>query len=79
MSEQRRCCLLNEAFAAEQFDAILRGHCGIENRLHWVMDVTGQEDQARNRNGRCAENLALNLARLESSEVSMRGKPKRAS
>ena len=60
------------------------GHWGIENRLHWVLDVTCHEDQARNRKGHCAENLALlrklalNLARLEASKGSMRGKLKRA-
>ena len=34
----------------------------MENRLHWVLDVTCYEDQARNRNGHCAGNLG----RLES-------------
>ena len=62
----------------------MRGHWGIENRRHWALDVTGNEDQARNRKGHCAENrsllrkLALNLARLEASKGSMRGKLKRA-
>ena len=61
-----------------------KGHGRIENRLHWVLDVTCNEDQARNRKGHCAENLALlrklalNLARLEPSKGSMRGKLKRA-
>ena len=62
----------------------MRGHWGIENRLHWVLDVTCNEDQARNRKGHGAENLALlrklalNLARLEPGKGSMRGKLKRA-
>ena len=49
-----------------------------------VLDVTGNEDQARNRKGYGAENLsllrklALNLARLEPSKGSMQGKLKRA-
>ena len=57
---------------------------GIENRLHWSLDVVFNEDQARNRKGNCAENLALlrklalTLARLEPSKGSMRGKLKRA-
>ena len=48
------------------------------------MDVTYNEGQAGNRKGHCAENLALlrklalNLARLEPSKGSMRGKLKRA-
>ena len=84
VSEQSRYYLLSEVFAAERFNTIVRGHWGIENRLHWVLDVTCNEDQARNRKGHCAENLALlrklalNLARLESSKGSMRGKLKRA-
>ena len=46
--------------------------------------VASNEDQARNRKSHCAENvgllakLALNLARLEPSKGSVRGKPKRA-
>ena len=83
-SEQSRYYLLSEACTAERFNYIVRGHWGIENRLHWVLDVTCNEDQARNRKGHCAENLALlrklalNLARLEASKGSMRGKLKRA-
>ena len=55
----------------------------IENRLRRALDVARNEDQARNRKGHCAENLALlwklalNLARLEASKGSMRGKLKR--
>ena len=62
----------------------MRGHWGIENGLHRVLDVTCNEDQARNRKGHRPENLALlrklslNLARLEPSKGSMRGKLKRA-
>ena len=83
-SEETRYYLLSQAFPPEQFNDIVRGHWGIENRLHWVLDVTCNEDQARNRKGNGAENLsllrklALNLARLEPSKGSMRGKLKRA-
>ena len=61
-----------------------RRRCQRGNRLRWIVDVTGNEDQARNRKGHGAENLALlrklalNLARLEPSKVSMRGKLKKA-
>ena len=86
-SEQSRYYLLSAAGAAERVNYIVRGHWGhwgIENRRHWVLDVTCNEDQARNRKGHCAENLsllrklALNLARLEAGKVSMRVKLKRA-
>ena len=45
----------------------IRGHWGIENRLHWQLDVSFGEDQRRVRNDHGAENfsrlcrMALNL------------------
>lgn len=51
---------------------------------HWVLDVTMNEDQARNRKDNGPENiallrrLALNLAKLEGSKGSMKGKLKQA-
>jgi predicted transposase YbfD/YdcC len=43
--------------------ALVRGHWGIENRCHWVMDVVFNEDQSRIRNRHAAKNMAL-LRRL---------------
>ena len=83
-SVETRYYLMSQAFSPERFNDIVRSHWGIENRLHWSLDVVFNEDQARNRKGHCAENLALlrklalNLARLEPSHGSMRGKLKRA-
>ena len=83
-SVETRYYLMSQAFPPERFNDIVRSHWGIENRLHWSLDVVFNEDQARNRKGHCAENLALlrklalNLARLEPSQGSMRGKLKRA-
>ena len=83
-SVESRYYLLSQAFPPERFNAIAREHWGIENRLHWTLDVVFNEDQSRNRKDHCAENLALmrklalNLARLEPSKGSMRGKLKRA-
>ena len=37
----------------------IRNHWGIENSLHWVLDVAFQEDQSRIRIGYAAQNLAL--------------------
>ena len=37
----------------------VRGHWGIENGLHWVLDMTFAEDRSRARKGNAQENLAL--------------------
>jgi predicted transposase YbfD/YdcC len=59
---------------AGEFARSVRSHWGIENKLHWVLDVAFREDYARNRKDHCAANLAiirkitLNLLRLEPIE-----------
>ncbi|TWT35241.1 hypothetical protein KOR34_01290 [Posidoniimonas corsicana] len=42
----------------KRFARAVRGHRGIENSLHWVLDVTWGEDQSRARDRRLADNLA---------------------
>ena len=37
--------------APDQAAAWIRGHWGIENRLHWVHDVTFEEDRSTIRTG----------------------------
>lgn len=37
----------------------IRAHWGVENGLHWVLDVTFNEDRCRIREGHAAENFAL--------------------
>jgi len=37
----------------------VRGHWGIENRLHWVLDVVFKDDLARLRTGHGANNMAV--------------------
>jgi predicted transposase YbfD/YdcC len=37
----------------------VREHWGVENSLHWVLDVAFNEDQSRVRVGNAPENLAL--------------------
>ena len=68
---------------AQAIGAAIRGHWGIENRLHWLLDMTFQEDQSRIRKGHGAENysrlrrIALNLLRREQTvKASIRGKRK---
>ena len=43
----------------DRFAATVRGHWGIENRPHWVLDVQFGEDACRTRRDHSAENLAL--------------------
>jgi len=37
----------------------IRSHCGIENKLHWILDVTFNEDQSRIRKGNATQNIAM--------------------
>ena len=42
----------------KRFAACVRGHWGIENTLHWCLDVTFREDESRVRNRTLADNIA---------------------
>jgi predicted transposase YbfD/YdcC len=42
-----------------EFAAAVRGHWGIENGLHWVLDVAFREDESRARVDHSAQNLAV--------------------
>jgi predicted transposase YbfD/YdcC len=76
--------LLSKPLPAKRFLEVVRAHWGIENNLHWVLDVLLDEDQARNRKDNGPENLALlrrlalNLLRTNKDKGSLRGKIKRA-
>ena len=54
---------------AERLLALNRGHWAIENRLHWVRDVTFDEDRCQARTGAgpqvlaCLRNVAIALVR----------------
>jgi len=48
---------------AEQILNAVRGHWGIENEVHWVLDIAFREDESRLRKGNGAYNFAL-LRRL---------------
>ena len=58
---------------AEEFGGSVRQHWGVENSLHWVLDVTFREDDCRIRKDNAAENfaivrhIALNLAKSETT------------
>ena len=68
----------------ERFARAVRGHWAIENSLHWVLDVSFDEDRARNRADNGPENLAilrrltLNVLRTARPKLAIRRKRKRA-
>ena len=60
----------------------IRRHWGVENKVHWKMDVVFREDDSRIRRGNGGLNMAslrrfaMNLAGLNSNKISMRRKLK---
>jgi predicted transposase YbfD/YdcC len=70
-STERRYYISSRLADAEHMGAVVRGHWGVENGLHWSLDVVFGEDQARMREGNSAENfsilrrIALNLFRQD--------------
>jgi predicted transposase YbfD/YdcC len=60
---ERRYFLSSLSLGVERFGRAARGHWGVENDLHWCLDVCFDEDQSRARAGNSAANLAL-LRRL---------------
>jgi predicted transposase YbfD/YdcC len=62
-SRERRYYLTSLPGDAATVGAAVRGHWGIENRLHWVLDIAFREDESRVRQGFADQNLAV-LRRL---------------
>lgn len=62
-SVERRYFLSSLPLGVQTFARAVRSHWGVENKVHWVMDVCFREDQSRARAGYAAENLAT-LRRL---------------
>jgi predicted transposase YbfD/YdcC len=70
-SVERRYYISSAKRSAQEFNELIRGHWGVENQLHWVLDVGFREDQCRVRAGFAAENyatlrhIALNLIKQD--------------
>ena len=75
--------LLSEPMTPERLNQYARDHWGVENRLHWVLDVDMNEDRARNRCDNGPQNLAIlkhmaiNKLNAEPSKLSIRRKLKK--
>jgi predicted transposase YbfD/YdcC len=71
---ERRYYLSSLPLDVQLFARAVRGHWGVENKAHWIMDVCFREDQSRARTGYAAENLAtlrrlaLNLLKREKTK-----------
>ena len=76
--------LVSAVLAPERFNQAVRQHWGVENQLHWRLDVILNEDQDRTRLGNAPENLAvlrhmaMNILQKDKEKGSLRGKIKRA-
>ena len=77
--------LLTQCYTPAELLRIVREHWGIENVLHWTLDVILDEDQTRSRKDHAPANLAvlrrlaLNIAQAHpDTKTSLRGKLKRA-
>ena len=68
----------------KRFAAAVRGYWGIENSLHWTLDMTFREDESRIRKDHGPENFAtlrraaLGLIKQDKSKGSVKKKRKRA-
>ena len=58
-TSQVRYYILSRKMNAKEFGQAVRGHWGIENQLHWQLDVSYQEDKCRVRQGHADANLAI--------------------
>jgi predicted transposase YbfD/YdcC len=84
-STERRYYISSLQLDAEQFNARVRAHWGIENSCHWVLDMSFSEDACRIRTDHGAQNfavlrrIALNLVKQEKfTKSSIKAKRKQA-
>ena len=81
---ETRYFISSRALSAADAAATVREHWAIENRLHWVLDVTFADDQSRLRKGHGARNMAtvrhfaLNLVRTATDKRSIKSRRKLA-
>ena len=75
---ETRFYLTSSQLRADKLGPMVRDHWGVENGLHWVMDMTFRDDECRIRTENAPENvvtlkhIALNLARRKKGKDSVR-------
>jgi predicted transposase YbfD/YdcC len=81
-TEEVRYYIGSKAAKASAYAGYVRGHWGIENGLHWVLDVSFDEDRSRMRkdhkNMALLRRLALSLLKQHGGKGSVRGKRKQS-
>ena len=84
IEQETRYYLCSSALCALTFARAVRAHWGVENRLHWVLDVIFRDDLARFRTGDGPQNMAiirhtaLNLLSRAKPTNSLKNRRKRA-
>jgi len=84
IERQKRFYLCSSRLDVETFARVVRGHWGIENRLHWVLDVVFRDDLARLRSGHGPANMAvirhtaLNMLGQATPTTSLKNRRKKA-
>ncbi|MCB1374498.1 MAG: ISAs1 family transposase [Rhodobacteraceae bacterium] len=79
---ETRYFISSRALTPHEAATVVREHWAIENRLHWVLDVTFADDQSRLRKGHGARNMAtvrhfaLNLVRTATDKRSIKSRRK---
>jgi predicted transposase YbfD/YdcC len=81
---ERRYYLASAKLDAKAFALAVRAHWGVENRLHWVLDVVFHDDLARLRSGHgplnmaIVKHMAINLIRHPKDKHSLKNRRKLA-
>jgi predicted transposase YbfD/YdcC len=85
LTQERRYYISSAKLDAETFAQAVRAHWGVENRLHWVLDVVFHDDLSRLRSGYGPQNMgvfkhmALNMVRKPKDKHSLKSRRKLAS
>lgn len=84
LAQERRYYLCSARLDAATFARAVRAHWGVENRLHWVLDVVFHDDLTRLRTGHGPQNMAivkhigLDLMRSTKATASLKVRRKKA-